>query len=357
MKILIDIGHPAHVHYFRNFIKIMESKGHNFLIIARDKEVTFNLLKAYNIPFISRGKGGKGILGKLIYIYKGDYVIYKAAKAFKPDIFLSFGSAYPAQVSRLFRKTHICFNDTEHAILQHLLYFPFTDIVLTPKSFFKNLGAKQIRFNGFMELCYLHPKYFTPHHKILSEIGITKDEKFILLRFVSWEASHDIGKARLSNEFKIKLFNSLLKYVKVFISAEGELPDELEKYRVSISPEKIHDLLSFASLYVGEGATTASECAVLGTPAIYVNVLDAGTLQEQKNLGLLYSFRSASGVLEKAIELINTPNLREAWQKRRMKMLSEKIDVTAFMVWFIENYPESSRIMKENPVETQNRFR
>jgi hypothetical protein len=30
-------------------------------------------------------------------------------------------------------------------------------------------------------------------------------------------------------------------------------------------------------------------------------------------------------------------------------MLSEKIDVTAFFTWFIENYPESQRIMQENP--------
>ena len=84
----------------------------------------------------------------------------------------------------------------------------------------------------------------------------------------------------------------MLEYGKVIISSEGELPVELEKYRVKISPERMHDLLSFASLYIGEGATTASECAMLGTPAIYVNVLDAGTLQEQENLGLLFSFRN-----------------------------------------------------------------
>ena len=39
MKILIDINHPAHVHYFKNFIKIMEKKGHEFLIISRNKEI------------------------------------------------------------------------------------------------------------------------------------------------------------------------------------------------------------------------------------------------------------------------------------------------------------------------------
>ena len=48
-------------------------------------------------------------------------------------------------------------------------------------------------------------------------------------------------------------------------------------------------------------------------------------------------------------ELLNTPNLKEEWQYRRQRMLQDKIDVTAFMVWFIENYPDSVKIMKENP--------
>lgn len=356
MNILIDIGHPAHVHYFRNFIKIMETKDHRFHIIARDKEVTFNLLKAFDIPYISRGKGGKGFWGKLMYMFKGDYIIYKEAKKFKPDIFLSFASVYAAQVSKILRKPHIAFNDTEHALLGHLLYFPFTDVVLTPNSFYKKLGTKQIKFKGFMELCYLHPRYFNPKLDILSELGIGQQEKFTLLRFVSWEVSHDFGKARLNTEFKIKLFNDLHKYSKVLISAEGELPSELEKYRVRISPEKMHDVLSCASLYIGEGATTASECAILGTPAIYVNILDAGTLQEQEKFGLLLNFRNDIGVIEKAIELINTSKIDEEWKKRRMKMLKEKIDVTAFMIWFVENYPESFRVMKEN-LNYQDRFK
>ncbi|MFO7526788.1 MAG: DUF354 domain-containing protein [Ignavibacteriaceae bacterium] len=356
MRIFIDIGHPAHVHYFRNFIKIMELKGHNFLIIARDKEVTLNLLRSYNINYVSRGKGSKGLIGKFFYMIKADYVIYKLARKFNPNVFLSFASPYAAQVSRFFRKPHISFNDTEHAKLGHLLYFPFTDVVLTPKAFFKNLGEKHIKFNGFMELCYLHPKYFIPNEMILSDLGIARDETFSLLRFVSWEASHDFGKLRISIDFKIKLVNELLKFGKVLISAEGDLPPELEEYRIRISPEKMHDLLSFATLYVGEGATTASECAVIGAPTIYVNVLDVGYIQEQKSLGLLFSFRDSSGVLEKAIELMNTPNIKSIQQQHNIKMLANKIDVTAFMVWFIENYPNSFKIMKANP-EYQDNFR
>jgi len=361
MKILIDIGHPAHVHYFRNFIFIMQQKGHEFLVTARDKEVTFQLLNAYNIPYTSRGKGGKGLIGKLLYILKGDYLIYKAAKKFNPGLFLSFGSPYASQVSKLFRKPHIAFDDTEHAIFEHLMYAPFTNTILTPNSFFKYFGSKQIKFNGFMELCALHPNYFKPNEKILSEIGISKTEKIILLRFVSWEASHDAGRSGLIIEFKIKLVNSLLKYGKVFISAEGKLPDELEKYRLKFSPEKIHDLLYFISLYIGESATMASEAAVLGTPAIYLDDVGRGyTDEEEKKYSLVFNYTASESdqlnAIEKAVELLNTPNLKEQWQQKRQKMLADKIDVTAFMVWFVENYPESVRVMKENPVETQKRF-
>ena len=37
-------------------------------------------------------------------------------------------------------------------------------------------------------------------------------------------------------------------------------------------------------------------------------------------------------------------------------MLKEKIDVTDFMIWFIENYPKSVQTMKVNP-DYQYKFR
>ena len=54
-------------------------------------------------------------------------------------------------------------------------------------------------------------------------------------------------------------------------------------------------------------------------------------------------------MVNKLKELLNISNIKEAWQIKRQKMLSEKIDVTAFWSWFIENYPKSVTIMKENP--------
>src|SRR5664280_1701437 len=359
MRIFIDIGHPAHVHYFKNFIKIMESKGHTFFISARERSIIFDLLEKYKIPFFNRGKGSDRIIGKLFYMFAVDFKLLSKAIKFKPQIFISFASPYAAQAGWLLRTPHIVLDDTEHARFGHLFYKPFSSVFLNPSCFKKDFGKRQIRFNSYSELFYLHPNNFSIASDILTLLGITENEKFALLRFVSWKASHDIGHSGLDLATKRQLVELLVeKGYKVFISMEGENADPFfDKYMIKISPDLIHNVMAYADLLVTEGATMASECAMMGTPAIYVNSLDAGTLREQEDkYQLIYGFRSSKGVLEKVSELINTPNLKETYQLRRQKMLSEKIDPTAFLVWFIENYPGSVKVMKENP-NYQDRFR
>ena len=349
MKILIDIGHPAHVHYFRNFIKIMQEKKHTLLVVARDKEVSQDLLKKYNISYVTRGKGGTGFLGKVIYLVKTNFILLFKALSFKPDVFLSFSSPYAAQVSWVLRKPHIGFTDTEHAKLGNFAFMPFTSHIITPKAFLSELGDKHIKFNGFMEQCYLDSKYFTASDDVSSLLNIEKTDKYFLLRFVSWGAVHDAGHSGLSDSAKLEIINTLSKKYKIFISSEAELPSKFMKYKLNVSSDKMHDVLKNATLFIGEGATMASECAVLGTPAIYVNSLSAGTLIAQEKSGSIFGFRNSDGVLEKALEILDMKNLKEKFQENKNILLKESIDVTAFIVWFIEDYPNSAKIIKENP--------
>ena len=65
MKILVDIGHPAHIHYFKNLINILSKKDNQFMIVARDKEITLDLLNIYNYEYISRGSGGNTLFYSL----------------------------------------------------------------------------------------------------------------------------------------------------------------------------------------------------------------------------------------------------------------------------------------------------
>ncbi|MDZ7720046.1 MAG: DUF354 domain-containing protein [Balneolaceae bacterium] len=283
MKIFIDIGHPAHVHYFKHLIHELTSGGHQVVITARDKEMAHYLLKKEGLDYISRGRGSDNLAGKLFYLVKADWALFRIAKKENPDLFLSFASPYCAQVAWLMRKPCITLDDTETASLNHFLYKPFSTRILTPESFRKNLGSKQVRFPSFIELAYLHPNRFQPDPSIFNELGLSQGEKYVILRFVSLHANHDVGLKGISFENKVKAVQSFREFGKVFISSESELPEELKKYRLNIEPDRIHHVLAFASLMYGESATMASESAALGTPAIFVNnfVRKLGTIMEQ----------------------------------------------------------------------------
>lgn len=357
MKIFVDIGHPAHVHYFKNLIKFLQLKGHIFFISARDRGMVKELLEAENLTFYNRGKGRNSILGKILYMFIADSLLLKKALKFKPDLFLSFGSPYAAQVSALLRVPSITMDDTEHATFGHLFYKPFSTVLLNPYCFNRDFGNKQIRFDSYMELSYLHPNYFVPPKGIKSKLGLSEKDQFCILRFVSWSANHDIGLSGFSLDEKRRMVKELSRFCRVFISSEKELPEDLMEYRFPLSPDQIHFALSECNLLVGESSTMASESAVLGTNAIFLDGVGRGYTDEQDaKYKLVYNFRNSKGVLEKAIELLKDNKSQVNAKKNCIKLIKDKIDVTAFLVWFIENYPESAKIMKENP-DYQDRFR
>lgn len=343
MRVLIDIGHPAHVHFFKNLIEEMEKRGHETKVTAREKEITIYLLKKNKIGHENIGKHRKGIFNKLIGMPVFDLKLIKIAKKFNPDLFLSIASPYASQVSRLLGKKAVTFTDTEHAKIANFLTFPFSDKICTPSSFLDDLGPKQVRYDGCHELAYLHPKRFSPDSGVLKSLGLAEKDKFSVVRLVSWGASHDIGQSGFGKD-RINAIKELEKHGRVFVTSEGPCPKELEKYRLRIKPEKMHDLLYYAQLYLGEGGTMALESAVLGTPAIHVSTTGkyCGVFRDlQDNYGLLYVFDKGEDGLKKAKKLLERKNLKKEWHKRREKMLKDKIDVTKWMVDFVESINSS----------------
>jgi len=350
MKILIDIGHPAHVHYFRNLIRIMSENGHKFKITARDKEIVHALLEKYKIPYSNRGKGGKSFIGKLLYLFKGDFNLYKVAHKFKPDLFLSFASPYAAHVSKVFGKPHIAFDDTEHAKYGQLMYVPFTDVIFSPKSYKKDFGDKHIKFDATTELFYLHPNYFKPQNNIFELLGLKSGEKYIIMRFVSWNASHDKGQNGLTLKNKIEAVKVLSKHCKIFISSEEPLPAELEKYSLKIPFDRIHDVLYYAELFFGESGTMSSEAAILGTTAINISTSATlvGAFDDFIALKLLHVIPDNLRAITKAEEIVRKSDQKQISREKANNLAHSKIDLTSFLVWFLENYPSSIKNFREN---------
>ena len=362
MKLFFDIGTPAHFHFFKNAISELKQKGHSIKIAARDYQSVIYLLDKYDIEHDKVRKMRSGILKKAIDLPSADYHLLKAAKDFHPDILVSLGSVYLAHVSRMIGKPHISFEDTEVSIEQNMIYMPFTEVIFTPQKYRSKINPKKhIRIKSYKELAYLHPNRYRPDPTILDTMGISRDEKYVLLRFNAFDASHDVNIKGFSIEDKKKLLAGLTKHAKVFISSENPLPPEFKRHALSLPPEKMHDALYYASLFVGDAQTTITESACLGTPAIrsnkWVGPNDMSNFIElEQDYKLIYNIKTPIKAIEKAVELIQRPELSQEWQRKREKLLSEKIDLTAFLVWFIENYPESKATMKGNP-EYQDRFK
>jgi len=353
MRILIDIGHPAHVHLFKHFAWQMKNRGHILFFTCRDKEFERSLLEYYGFKYVSFGNKYLSKIGKLWGLVEFDIKeIFHGAK-FKPDIFLSHGSTYAAHAAFLLRKRHIAFEDTGNWE-QVKLYMPFTSTVLTSVSFEKDYGSKQIRYSGHHELAYLHPNRFKPDTKFKKKLKLKSDEKFVLLRFVSWKATHDYGQKGLSDLSKKTLIDMLSRHYKVFISSESNLPSEYENLKVTFSPHEMHDALYHADLFIGEGTTMAMEAAILGTPSIYINSLQYNNINDMASYGLVYKFEHEEGLFDKIKYLMNNQDIKLQHQNYNKKMLMDKIDVTAFLIWFVENYPDSINIMKNNPNYQEN---
>ena len=55
MNILIDIAHPAHVHYLKYTYKELLKRGHNVIVTVKQIPSAQKLLDIYNIPYIYMG--------------------------------------------------------------------------------------------------------------------------------------------------------------------------------------------------------------------------------------------------------------------------------------------------------------
>lgn len=344
MKILIDIGHPAHVHFFRNAISLWRQAGDEVLITSRDKDVTLRLLEEYGLAHrcLSRSRSTRWSLG--IELLVREYQLFWLARRFRPDVMSAIAGTFMVHVGRLLRIPTVVFYDTEHAHLQNSITYPFADYICTPTAYQGDLGPKHVRYAGYHELAYLHPARFTPDPAVLKDHGLKEGEKYFIVRFISWAASHDCGLRGFSEDGKRRLVQLLSSAGRVIITSEKALPAEFEPYRLAVSPTRIHDLMAYAFLYIGEGATMASEAAMLGSPSIFVNTVRAGTIDEQAHkYGLVKQLVEDDSIISEVQALLGAPDIRAEYQARRRRMLAEKVDVTAWQMKFLRDVADKSK--------------
>lgn len=340
MRALISIEHPAWAWQFKRIISQIKGDG-DVLVLAVEKDGDTELLRRFGIDYkLMANSTGKNIVEKAYLFIKLCITYTIEALKYRPDIIIGRASPMLAVASFVCRKPHLIFEDTEVSRFSLRICKALSTTIITPKRFLLDLGEKQVRLPMYKELFYLHEEEFVPDKHILEQYGVDTNCPYVVVRFVSWQASHDVGLKGLSREGKIRFVQKLAKFVRVYITSEGDLPEELEEYRLRTPYSAIHHVLYYASLVISEGTTTASEAVVLGTYALYLNEIVCGTtLEQEEEYHLMHVMHDYStrykNALKEARQLLKNPNLWDEGKEKRKKLMSDMKNPNAVYMKYI----------------------
>ena len=341
MRVLFQLGHPAHFHLFKNTIADLQRDGHETFILIREKDILEDLLKESGMPYINiLPSGKKSVFTLMLRLWR----VFWFTLTHRVDVLVG-STPEVAQVAWLLRRRSVVMAEDDASIVPQFIKVvkPFVDNYLSPVSCNNGvLERATTHYEGFHKLAYLHPNRFTPDSAVVDRY-FDHSNPYFLLRFAQLNAYHDVSANAhgINDKIAVKLIEILSPHGKVFITSERELSPELECYRLNINPLDIHHLMAFATLYIGDSQSMAVEAAMLGTPSIRFNDFAGkiGVLEElEKKYQLTIGIPSSDPerLYNTVKEMIDTDNLREVYQTRRQQMLEDKIDVATFFTDFIE---------------------
>jgi len=357
MKILFYLHHPAHFHLFRNVIDNLKKAHHKIIVLATNKDILEELLVKQGVEhkFVIRTGRKNTKLSMAIRLFKQDFHLLKCCLKKKPDLLVGT-SAANAHVGKLLNIPSILLNEDDIQVVPAVgrLAYPYTKVILTPNTC--NVGKftqKTCTYSGYHELAYLHPNNFIPKIDIAKKY-ISLEKPYFILRLAKLGAHHDKDINGISDEIAKSLIDLLSQFGSVYITSERRLIGSFEPFRIQINPIDMHHVMAYAKIYIGDSQTMAAEAGVLGVPFIRFNdfvgrISYLDELENKYQLGFGIKTSEEEKLLSTIKELLKITNLKELYQERRQKMLSEKIDYAAFLTWFISNYPYSVDTMKKTP--------
>lgn len=345
MKILFYLGHPAQFHFSKNIIKILLEKNHEVIVLIKSKDILEYLVENAGFKYINIQEGDLNTRTKCKIFFdslKRTGSLLKFAYNWKPDLMIGTDSSIAQSGYILGIKTLTVLED-DISVIKNLanLTFPFSTKIVTPNvcdvGKWKN---KKIGYDGYMKLAYLHPKYFTARKEIVQKYLIA--ESYWLIRVVKLNAHHDFNVNGINALFLNKIINvAREKNIQVFISAEGDLNPDLEKYRLKINHEDIHHVIAFASLIISDSQSMSVESALLGVPSLRFSDFSGkiSVLEElEHKYGLTFGFNTNEENLlfEKLQWILSQPNLKDEFRLKLKRLMDDKISVTDFIVNLIE---------------------
>ena len=331
-------AHPSQVWVLNQVARELASKV-NVVWFLRDKDRSGEIASALGIEYHLLSTARTGLVGNGIEMVLDTFRAIYETLQHDIDIWVTkFGAGNIA--AKLLGRKSVSFNDDDADLVPLIAAtsYKFADKVLvTDLTRMGKYEPKASRYPSFHELFYLHPARFTPDIEIRQELGLSKDERYGIVRLSALTAHHDVGVRGIGKEFLCKAIDRYKRDLRVFISAEKELDADLTRFQLKLRPERMHHALACAEFFLGDSQTMTAEAAVLGTPALRLNdfVGRISYLAELERYGLAYGFRPGEelALLDRLDRIVRDPNVKEEFALKRLRMLDDKIEPAP---WFAQ---------------------
>ena len=308
MRVWIDMTNSPHVVFFRPLVGLLEARGHEVTITARDFAQTLDLLEDAGLEHTVVGPphAGASRAGKVSAMASRLRELRRFARTRRFDVALSHAShELPLAARSLGVPSSYAF-DYEFARPQHGLGCRAATRVVVPEvipqSRLDRIGArarKVRRYPGLKEEYYLHG--FTPDAAVLDALRIDRDRVVAVVR-----TPPDVS---LYHRHSNPLFADVLERLgndpgvhAVVLPRTAEQRETIRDVALSslLVPERAVDALSLvalADLVVSAGGTMNREAVALGTPVYTTFTGRMGAVDERLVAeGRLRTLESASGI-------------------------------------------------------------
>ena len=286
MKVWIDMTNSPHVPFFRPLIGLLEERGHEVRVSARDFAQTLELLDTANIEHIVVGPphGGAGRAGKMRAMGSRLRTLRTWARPQHFDLALSHASHELPLAARSIGVRSSYAYDYEFARAQHTLGSRAATRVVAPAAIpqerLDRLGAtaaKVRRYPGLKEEYYLSG--FSPDLSVLDELGLDPARVLAVVRTPPEVSLYH----RHGNPLFTDVLERLGNDVTVQAVVLPRTPAQRDALVAAALPSLVvpahaidaQSLIALADIVVSAGGTMNREAVALGTP---VWTTFAGTL-------------------------------------------------------------------------------
>jgi predicted glycosyltransferase len=307
----------------------------NAVWLVRDKDCTVALADALGMRYTVLSRAARGVVGNAVEMAANTWRSWRFTRRQGVDLWVTkYGAANLG--GRLAGRPSISFNDDDADVVPLVAWtsYPFARCVMaTSVTRMGRFERRAIRYPGYHELFYLHPRRFEADGGIRAELGLDADAPYALVRLSSLQAHHDVGESGVGRDLVrnvMQLAEAQEPPVRVFISSEAPIDSEFEPYRFPIAPVRMHHALALAEFIVGDSQTMTAEAAVLGTPAFRLSsfVGRISYIEDLQRYGLTFGFRPGEeqALLAQLRATLEMENRRDVFAERRRRMLAEKVD-------------------------------